>query len=341
MFKPENREPDFDNIVAVLEKKVPSRATLFDFFINDPIFSMLTARCAATSDGSLAVQAFYNAGYDYATLPASGFHFSVPKRNRKESISINDGACISDRESFDRFVWNNPDDYSLEGFEKAGNSLLGKMKLILSGPGIGGNGVLENVIDLVGYENLCYMIYEDEELVYDIFEQVGTRLVKYYKRAVQYDFVGAIISGDDWGFNTQTMLSPKDMRRFVFPWHKQFVEIAHAAGKRAILHSCGNYDGIIDDIIYDIKYDARHSYEDNIVKVEDAYDQLSGKIAVLGGMDMDFMARKTPQEIYARATKMLEKGMCGGGYALGTGNSVAPYIPAKNYFAMLQAAFDF
>ena len=31
----------------------------------------------------------------------------------------------------------------------------------------------------------------------------------------------------------------------------------------------------------------------------------------------------------------------GGGYALGTGNTVANYIPVKNYLAMLEAGRDF
>lgn len=38
---------------------------------------------------------------------------------------------------------------------------------------------------------------------------------------------GRICSNDDWGFNTQTFLSPSDMRKYVFPWHKKFVEAAH------------------------------------------------------------------------------------------------------------------
>jgi len=29
-----------------------------------------------------------------------------------------------------------------------------------------------------------------------------------------------------------------------------------------------------------------------------------------------------------------------GGYALGSGNSIAPYVPVRNYLALLQAAKD-
>lgn len=70
---------------------------------------------------------------------------------------------------------------------------------------------------LVRYDSLCYMIYEDPDLVQCIFDAVGSRLVCYYEICVAYDTVGALISNDDWGFKTQAMLLPKHMPRYVFP----------------------------------------------------------------------------------------------------------------------------
>jgi len=79
--------------------------------------------------------------------------------------------------------------------------------------------------------------------------------VRYYVRCLQRGVVGAVIGNDDWGFKSQTMLSPDDMRKFVFPWHRQIVAAAHAAGRPAILHSCGNLDEVLTDIIVDMQYD--------------------------------------------------------------------------------------
>ena len=58
--------------------------------------------------------------------------------------------------------------------------------------------------------------------------------------------------------------------------------------------------------------------------------------AVLGGLDMDFLCRATPAEVRARTRRILEACMPGGGYALGTGNTVANYLPVENYLAMLE-----
>ncbi len=70
----------------------------------------------------------------------------------------------------------------------------------------------------------------------------------------------------------------------------------------------------MDDVIDNMKYDGKHSYEDTIQPVEDAYDQYHDRIAILGGIDVDFMCRSTPEAIYERARRMLEHDKA---YALG------------------------
>jgi uroporphyrinogen decarboxylase len=192
----------------------------------------------------------------------------------------------------------------------------------------------------VGYEALCYMLAEDPHLAEDVFQQVGERLLEYYAAVLRSDSVGACFANDDWGYQTSTLLSPDALRRLVFPWYRRIVEIAHAAGKPVILHSCGYYEEIIEDIIGDMGFDGRHSYEDQIMPVEDAYERLCGRIAVLGGIDVDFICRSGPEEVYSRARSMLERASERGGYALGTGNSVPEYVPDENYFALLRAALD-
>lgn len=199
------------------------------------------------------------------------------------------------------------------------------------------NGILEQVVELLGYDNLCYLVIDEPDLVKAVFERVGTIHNKYHRICSAYESVGAHIMGDDWGFHSQTMLSPDDMRNYVVPWHRKEVKIVHEAGKPAILHSCGKLDAVMGDIIDDIGYDAKHSYEDNIHPVEEMYEQYHQRIGILGGMDVDFICRQTPEEIYMRAVNMLEKAESRGAYALGSGNSIPVYVPIDNYLAMISA----
>jgi uroporphyrinogen decarboxylase len=183
-----------------------------------------------------------------------------------------------------------------------------------------------------------YLLFDAPDLVSDVFENVGKRILQYFDRCTQHDAVGAVLLNDDWGFNTQTMIDPQYLRKYVYPWYKEIVRLAHSRGKFAIQHSCGYYRDVIDDVIGEIGFDGRHSYQDGIVPVEKAYEDFNGRIAVLGGMDVGFLAMATEEEVYIRCKAMLEKTRARGGYALGSGNSVPDYIPNVNFLAMLKAA---
>lgn len=335
-------QPSFERLLAVLQRQRPNRPVLFEFFLNERLFNHLVPEMPSPSNDLENMQrtllAFYRAGYDYVTLLPPGFSFTTGQieRPKEKSVSQNAGSVIRDRASLRQYTWPNPDDAHLSTLQSVAQSLPAGMKIVAYGPG----GVLENVIELVGYENLCLLIKDDEALAFEIFGEVGARLEHYYQRVAQLDCVGACISNDDWGFKTHTLFRPADMRRFVFPWHKRISATIHAAGKPAILHSCGHFEKIADDLIDDLQYDARHSYEDGILPVEEAYERYSSRIAILGGIDLDFICRSNPETIYQRAKALLARSAQRGGYALGTGNSVPAYVPDESYFAMIAAAID-
>jgi uroporphyrinogen decarboxylase len=202
------------------------------------------------------------------------------------------------------------------------------------------SGVLENAVRLVGYEQLCLMVHDDPALVEDVFAEVGKRLVRYQEIVSANPYVGACLCNDDWGHRTQTLLSPEHHRKYVIPWHKKMIDAIHKNGKPAILHSCGNLEKVMEDIIA-IGFDAKHSFEDTICPIEEMYDRWSSRIAIIGGIDVDFLCRKPPDEVKARCRAMLARAAKGGGgYALGTGNSVPEYVPDERYCAMTSVAFE-
>jgi uroporphyrinogen decarboxylase len=97
---------------------------------------------------------------------------------------------------------------------------------------------------------------------------------------------------------------------------------------------------MIEDIIQDMHFDGRHSYEDKIIPVEEAYEKYHDRIAIIGGIDVNFMCESTPGKVYGRSKAMLERVSERGGFALGTGNSVPEYMPEENFFALIRAALD-
>jgi len=332
--------PCFDNLLKVLRREAPLRPTLFEFFLNNKLYADL-AGCDPPAGGTMCdnlrwlMKAFRAAGYDYTTFPGSSIFF--PKGDEGlGGFRASGTPMISGRESLDGYPWPNPDECDYSALRDIEPDIPAGMKLAVCGPG----GVLENAVMIAGYENLCVLISEEPEVADDLFERIGTLIVRHYAIVAPHDTVGVCISNDDWGFKTQPMFSPRDMRRYVFPWHKKIVETVHAAGKPVILHSCGNQQLLYDDIIDVLGYDGKHSYEDVIQPVENAYEQYGGRIAIMGGIDLDYVCRSAPQDVYRRSKAMLERTATRGGFALGTGNSVPEYVPFENYYAMITAAVE-
>ena len=328
------RKPNFDNLLKVLNNETPDRPTLFEFFLNQPLYCKLAG--VAEQDPApkpAVIKAFMTAGYDYATVMPN---FSFPKQeiSHEQTISLNEGASITNWEDFEKYPWPDPEQVNYGELDELAPFLPAGAKIISQGPG----GVLENVIPLLGYDNICFLLMDDRELFKTVVDHVGSRLVRYYELVGKSDIVGAMISNDDWGFKSQPMLSPSDMREYIIPWHIKIVEAIHSHGKPAILHSCGNLASIMDDIIDECKYDGKHSYEDTITPVEEAYKLWGDRIAILGGIDLDFLCRRTVAEITERAENLLALTVSRGGFALGSGNSIPEYVPDEKYFAMIKTA---
>jgi len=196
-------------------------------------------------------------------------------------------------------------------------------------------GIFENSSWLMGLESFSYALADQPELVAAICQKVGELTAAAAAHAVSIDNVGMIFLGDDLGFASGTLISPAVLREHIFPHHRRLVEIAHAGGKLALLHSCGNLARVMDEII-DLGFDGKHSFEDKIMPVEEVCRLWGDRIAILGGVDMDLLGRGSEEEVRRRTREILEScAAAGSGYCLGTGNSVANYLPAGNYLAML------
>jgi uroporphyrinogen decarboxylase len=335
------REPDFSQFLRILERGKPDRPTLFEFLTDEKVVLDEDQVSASQQDAAIHqyIRCFMENGFDFASLPTwvTGFlDFPKGDRSHGESVSQNEGGIIHDEASFADYPWPDPSaaDYSvIKRWEKW---LPEGAKFILMSPG----GVLELLTDLVGFEDLCFMMLDEPDLVSAIAEGIGTRMLTYYARQLEYDSVGACVVNDDWGYKTSTMFSPAMMREFVIPWHRKIVALIHDAGRPAILHSCGNLGPLWEDVIEDIGYDAKQSFEDSILPVEQAYEQYGNRIAILGGIDVGFLCDRTPEEIKCRAKNLIELTDGCRGYAVGSGNSITRYVPRRSFLALRDAVLE-
>ncbi|MEW6356021.1 MAG: uroporphyrinogen decarboxylase family protein [Planctomycetota bacterium] len=348
-------DPDFRRLEMVLRREgVPDRVPFLELFtqLQGPVLKLL-GKLDQSPDGGLSpkekeakawrqhIEYMLALGYDYIVVRPYGFDF--PKKGERgkgmtpcgeRSYVLADTHDIANREEFEKYPWPDMAKVDYSPFERVGKYLPKGMKVICIGPG----GVLENAMWLLGYEGISYLLYDDPQLVQDVFDAVGSRMVEAFGKVASHDVVGALALGDDIGFKTQSMLSPETLRKYLFPWHKRVVEAVHKHGKLAILHACGNRSKIMEDII-GCGWDGIHSFEDVIEPVWEAKEKWGDRITVLGGFDMDKLSRMTVDEVRAHTRVLIERCAPGGGWALGSGNSIANYIPVENFVAMMDEGY--
>jgi uroporphyrinogen decarboxylase len=212
----------------------------------------------------------------------------------------------------------------------------------MKGVGGPGNGVFECVQDITGFEKLCLMKYEDEALFAMIFKRMAEVIEEIWKEFIEHfsDAFCVMRFGDDLGFKTSTLLPPADIREHIFPAYRKVIDRVHGAGKPFLLHCCGKIFPLMDGLI-ELGINAKHSNEDQIAPFTQWVDDYGSRIALFGGIDTDHLVRWDEKQIAALTTETCARvsGRCG--FALGSGNSIASYVPAANYAAMTRAVREF
>jgi len=239
---------------------------------------------------------------------------------------------------FERYPWPDPAKASAASLEWYQHNLPNDMCVLGSSgyaSGIGFGRFFKSLSSLMGYESLCFALYEQRDLVAAIVEKLVGLYRGVLECMLQFDRVRLILANDDMGFKTGPLIGPADLRELILPAHKLMADLCHRAGRPYLLHSCGNLALIMDDLIADIGIDGKHSFEDVILPVTAAKSLYGNRIAIIGGIDMDFIARRSEVQVRERVRQTLDACMPGAGYCLGTGNTVANYIPVDNYLAML------
>jgi uroporphyrinogen decarboxylase len=351
-------KPDWEGLVNCIQRAGrPDRVHFIELFLDEEIKSAICQRFniidhLSFSDPAfkykreIALQRFL--GYDYVRCGLDDFEMPLERLvttdtagiERKEGRAyINEHTGpITNWEEFEKYPWPDADKCSSRSLEWYQENLPDDMCIIGSG---GFAHFAEYINWLMGFETLCFALFENRELV----SAISKRLIEIYEKSVrrflEFDRVKLTWGSDDMGFKTSLMISPEDTREFILPGHKLMAEISHDAGRPYLLHSCGQLELIMDDLIDDIGIDARHSFEDNIEDVVTAHKKYGHRVAHLGGIDMDFICRATENEIRERVRYTLRECMPSGGYCLGTGNSVANYIPLDNYLVMLDEGRKF
>ncbi|MGQ9681812.1 MAG: uroporphyrinogen decarboxylase family protein [Anaerolineae bacterium] len=280
-------------------------------------------------------------GYECVNYSIPQFQF--PRDNyirSQDTASLTRGAgrqwideahgVIASWEDFERYPWPDASTYDLSGLDWLERNLPDDMGVAATC-----HSVFEEVTWLLSYQGLCYALYDQPDLVDALFARVGALHLQAAEILAQYSRVRLLFGGDDMGYKTATMVPARVLIEKSLPWHARMAEAAHRQGKLYLLHSCGNLTEIMPALIEDVRLDGKHSFEDTIEPVTVAKKRWGNRLALLGGIDIDFLCRADEEQVRRRVRETLNICQPGGGYCLGTGNTMANYVPLQNYLAML------
>ncbi len=343
--------PDYPGFLSNLRREgTPDRVWFVELFLDPEVQDEIDRRFGVTAHLDpgdpdyavrrlIALQQFL--GYDYVRVKLEGHELARALHTVQDTASaaraggrewIEEGfGPIRSWDDFERYPWPQPADARTEMLEAA-------LRHLPEGMCLAGSGLahfFEELVELFGYEGLCFALYDNRDLVRAAFERLLALNEARARIFLQCDRVELLWHSDDMGHKTGPLISPADLREFVLPGHRRLAHLAHEAGRLTVLHSCGNRRLFLDDLLEDVRVDALHSWEDTIERITDAKSEYGDRVALLGGIDVDFLCRAPEQAVRARVRETLDVCQPGGGYALGTGNSVANYVPVDQYLAML------
>ena len=335
------RDVNFQRLVTALKRGEPDYVPLVELGIAKSIKQSFMGKPVETLQDEIDFAVA--AGYDYIKLqPIIDMNpGKIQSKGEKLTTKMEDGGdrvwasehqgIITNREEFDRYIWPKNEDISYERFEQIRPLLPDGMKVI----GQYGD-IFTMVWEMMGFENFSMALYTDPELVEAMFEIIGNLLISMYETMVTFDFVGVLWYTDDIAYAEGLLMSPEALRTYFFPWLKKIGDIAREHDMPYMYHSDGVLLEVIDEIIAS-GVDAIHPIEPKAMDIAEVKKRHGDHLCVIGNIDLGYtLTRGTPEETAEEVKERLRVVAPGGGYCLGSSNSIPEYVKPENFRAMVE-----
>lgn len=360
-------QPDFERLrTALLSRGEPDRVPLTEASIDQGIKEAVLGRPIRTAKDE--VDFWAEAGYDFVPvhtglrlMTAYGYSKEKEATSERERLLLanrrvgraryaveNDAelrrdwaeegkGIITTRQELDSFPWPQPEEFdNREVFLEMAAALRPGMKIIAYQ-----GHIFTPVWQMMGFETFCFALRDDPALVGALFERLGSLQFAIFQRVLDFPQVAAAWWPDDIAYTEGLMLAPQHLRQHLFPWLKKMGDLCRDKGMPWIFHSDGDVSEVIDDLI-GCGFDALHPIEAKAMDIVALKRRYAGRLCLMGNLDLAYpLSLGTPQEVAAEVRRLLREVAPGGGYCLGSGNSVPEYVPLANYQAMRKTGLEY
>jgi len=340
---------------ALLCQGEPDYVPLFEGSIHDDIKSRYLGKPSGTLEAE--VEFAEAAGYDYVhitmgmrqtmrgeklglmgaktvesgVLKAVSARYNPREERENTRLWAEEGqGLIRDDASFDDYAWPDPSSFEYSALERLGRLLPPDMKVVVN---VG--YIFTAPWMLMGMEPFCIGLAAGEPLPLRVIDRVTGIQRRVVENVLQFECVGAIRMPDDLGYTTGLIVSPRLLRKHVFPAIKGIGDLTRAKGLPYLCHSDGKLYDVLDDLV-DCGFHALHPCEPASMDIVEVKRRYRGRLCLCGNINLDStLTLGTPSDVEEEVKLRLRTVAPGGGYCCGASNSVPEYVPFENYVAMI------
>jgi len=336
--------PDIHQLILTLRRGKGTFVPIVELGVHPKIKERFLGKPLSTLADD--VEFWHRAGYDYVKIQPIA-DFNPGKIGLSENLTFNDDGTlfrkwaseqkgvITSWEEFEQYQFPHPEDFDYSRFEQV-------RSLLPAGMGVIGQygDIFTMTWEMMGFEQFSLALFENPDLVRALNNRIGQLVLSMFEYFAQSDVVDILWISDDIAYTNGLLVSPATLEEFFFPWLRKIGDLARQAGKPLLYHTDGVLWDVFDTII-DCGVDAIHPLEPKAMALAEVKQKVGDRLCLVGHVDVDLLARGTPEQVRAQVRKNIEEAAGNGGYCVGSGNSVPEYVKYENYLAMLDAAKEF
>lgn len=338
------RQPDFNRLRTTLMNGRADVVPLIELGIHPTIKGAVLGKpiLGPAED----IEFMRSMGYDFVKLQPM-YQFEKDRQARRGGGNVQRDAGGIDRawasehegviqswEDFEKYEWPRREDVSYRNFEIAAKHLPEGMKVI----GQYGD-IFTSTWEMMGFEKFAMAMYEEPDLVEAVNAKIADVVLSMFETMAQIECIGALWYSDDIAYTAGLMVSPDWLRENHFPKLKRIGDLAKARELPFIYHT----DGVLWDVFEDIiacGVTAQHPIEPKAMDIVEVKDRVGDRLCLCGNIDVDLLARGTTEEIEKLVRRRHGQLAPGGGWCLGSSNSVPDYAKVENYIAMVRTGLE-
>ena len=197
-----------------------------------------------------------------------------------------------------------------------------------------GFSLYERAWTLRGMENLMIDFLTEPDFVHELFNTIVDYNIAQARKALEYD-IDAVYFGDDWGQQQGLQMEPDVWREFIKPAVARQYAVVRDAGKRVMIHSCGDVDELFDDLI-EIGVNCFNPFQPEVMDVHALMPRYKGRLAFHGGLStQQTLPYGSTDDVRAETQRLLELG-ADGGYIFSPAHAVEGDVPVENILAFTE-----